>query len=138
MMKTRVFDYKNRADYNRQGLRHLYWELFDSPDQPGSAFKYMEREPILVLDDIMVEHNLWRPKVDLAYTTKAYADIIGLPTSSSHRVGHAVRLRATNPKQRMFIVSNLIRRGVVRIGVGREHVYFDTDNYLKDPVLYVQ
>lgn len=137
-MTYKPYDRKNRKSYDQRGLVYLYWELFDSPDAPGSAFRYMEREPVLILDDIMREHRDWKPQIEVAYTTKTYADILGLPTSSSHRVGCAVQLRARNPEKRMFIVSNLIRRGVTRIGVGIDHVYFDTDNYLKKDALYVQ
>ena len=140
MPKPIVFNKRIRdsIECNREGLKHLYWELFDSPDCPGSAFNYMEREPVLILDDIITEFKLYRPKIEVAYTSKTYADVLGLPTSSAHRVGKAIRLRATNPKQRMFIVTELIRRGVTRIGVGREHVYFDTDNYLNTDALYIQ
>ncbi len=140
MRKPVIFRKSTRdsIDCNREGLRHLYWELFDSPDSPGSAFNYMEREPVLILDDIITEFKQYRLKIDVAYTSKTYADVLGLPTSSPHRVGKAIQLRVTNPRQRMFMVTELIRRGVTRIGVGREHVYFDTDNYLKEDALYIQ
>lgn len=138
--KPIVFDKKVRdsIECNRQGLKHLYWELFDSPDAPGSAFRYMEREPVLILDDIVTEFEKYRPKIEVAYVSKSYGDLLGLPSSSPHRIGKAIRFRTTNPTQRMFIVTELIRRGVSRIGVGKEHVYFDTDNYLKKDALYVQ
>ena len=138
MHKPRTWDKKNRKSYNQEGLTYLYWELFDSPDTPGSAFRYMEREPVLILDDIIRVNRDLRPKVEVAYASKLYADVLGLPSSSPHRVGCAVRLRVTNPRVRMIWVKQLILRGVTRIGVGREHVYFDTDNYLKDDALYVQ
>ena len=123
---------------NKQGLKNLHWELFDSPDEPGSGFKFMEREPVLILDDIIVEHTLYKPKIIMGYTSQKYADLRGLPSSSSHRTGHAVLLRVTNAKKRMFLVRHLILRGVQRIGIGQEHVYFDTDLYLKGPRLYYQ
>ena len=137
-MSLRRFDRSVRNEMNTEGLVHLYWELFDSPDSEGSAFNFMERKPVLILDDIVMENRWWKPKIELAYTSKMYADILGLPTSSSHRVGKAIRLRVTNPKMRMFVVKHLILRGVVRIGVGMKHVYFDTDDYLYKESFYIQ
>ena len=92
----------------------------------------------MILDDILSEEPDWKLKVQVAYCSKMYADILGLPAKSPFRVGKAIKLRATNPKLRMFIVRHLILRGVTRIGVGREHVYFDTDNYLYKDALYIQ
>lgn len=137
-MQYRKFVKKDRFNYNTEGLKHLYWELFDSPDAEGSGYRFMEREPVLILDDILSEYPDWKLKVQTAYCSKPYADILGLPAQSPFRVGKAIKLRATNPKLRMFIIRHLILRGVTRIGVGREHVYFDTDNYLYKDALYVQ
>lgn len=138
MKEYKALRKQDRDGKNTQGLAHIYWDIFDSPDSPGSAFRYMEREPILIIDDIVREFPKYQPKLQIAYCTKAYADLLGLPASSPHRVGKAIQLRVTNPKQRMFIVTELIRRGITRIGVGREHVYFDTDNYISDDALYIQ
>lgn len=137
-MEYRKFVKKDRVNYNTEGLKHLYWEIFDSPDSEGSGYRFMEREPVLILDDIFSEFPDWKPKIQCAYCSKQYGDILGLPAKSPFRVGKAIKLRATNPSQRMFIVRHLILRGVTRIGVGREHVYFDTDNYLYKDALYVQ
>lgn len=138
VMEYRKFVKKDRVNYNTEGLKHLYWELFDSPDAEGSGYRFMEREPVLILDDILSEYPDWKLKVQTAYCSKPYADILGLPAQSPFRVGKAIKLRATNPKLRMFIVRHLILRGVTRIGIGREHIYFDTDNYLYKDALYVQ
>ena len=138
-MKTyRPFVKKDRVNYNTEGLKHLYWEIFDSPDSEGSAYNFMEREPVLILDDILSEEPDWIPKIEVGYCSKPYGDILGLPISSPFRVGKAVRLRVTNPKSRMFLVRHLILRNVTRIGVGMKHVYFDTDNYLNKDALYIQ
>lgn len=138
MKNERRFHKRDREGKNTQGLRHLYWELFDCPMAKGSAFNYMEREPIFILEDIFAQHPLWRPTILLAYTSAAYANLLGLPSSSSHRVGKGIMLKAKNSDKRMFIVKHLILRGVTRIGIGKDHVYFDTDNYLKKDALYVQ
>tara|TARA_R100000544_G_scaffold33689_1_gene20239 strand:- start:1062 stop:1478 length:417 start_codon:yes stop_codon:yes gene_type:complete len=137
MYLSKVFNKKDRDNFNTEGLSHLYWELFDSADAVGSAFRYIEREPVLILDDIIKEHQYWRPFVLLGYTSQPIANLLGLPTSSSFRVGKAVRLRAKTPQKRMFIVENLIIRGVTRIAVCLDYVEFDTDNYLKKPSLYI-
>jgi len=137
IFKPRRFKRQERDSFNTEGLRNLYWEMFDSPDAEGSAFRFMEREPVLVLDDIIVEHYNWRPVVELAYTSKSVADLLGLPTKSAFRVGKAVRLSAPSPEKRMFIVKNLILRGVTRIAVSMKYVEFDTDNYLYKDSLYV-
>lgn len=101
--------------------------MFDSPDQRGSAFKYMERQPVFILDDIVREHRM-NLKIELGYCSKTYADKIYLPTMDSHRIGKAVRLRVTNAKKKYDLISSLIVRGVSRIGIGKDVVYFDTDD----------
>ena len=121
-----------------EGLTYLTWNAFDSPDSVGSGFKYMEREPVLILDDIIREFPHYRPAVEIGYVSKPIGDLLGLPTSSPYRVGKGVRLRTPNPKKRMFIVKNLILRGVTRIAVNMNYVEFDTDNYLKEDALYVR
>ena len=138
MIKVRNYNRKNKEFNNTEGLRHLYWELFDSPDTEGSAFRFMEREPVLILDDIMVEFPSWRPAIELGYTSQTYADLLGLVSFSPYRVGKGVRLRVLDSKKRMFLVKNLILRGVVRIAVSEKYVEFDTDNYLYKPNLYIR
>lgn len=110
-----------------EGLQYLKWSMFDSPDQKGSGYKFMEREPVMILDDIVREHRM-NIKVKLAYTSPYQSNKLALPTQSSHRIGKAVLLRITNPKSRMDMVRGLILRGVTRIGVGKDVVYFDTDS----------
>jgi hypothetical protein len=137
-MKVRKFKRADRDKYNTTGLSHLYWDLFDSSDSNGSGFRYMEREPILILDDILKEHYFYVPKILLGYTTKAVADSLGLPSISPYRVGKGVMLRVTNATARMFLVENLIIRGVKRIAVSDDTVEFDTDNFLYKPKLYIR
>tara|TARA_R110002167_G_scaffold13384_1_gene55815 strand:+ start:1842 stop:2258 length:417 start_codon:yes stop_codon:yes gene_type:complete len=138
MIKVRNYNRKNKEFNNTEGLKHLYWELFDSPDAEGSAFRYMEREPVLILDDIMVEFPMWRPAIEIGYTSQPYANLLGLTSHSPYRVGKGVRLRVLDSKKRMFLVKNLILRGVVRIAVSEKYVEFDTDNYLYKPNLYIR
>ena len=120
---------------NREGLMYLTWDQFDSPDSPGSGYKFMEREPVLILDQIVnkIKRNL---DITLGYTSKVYADKISLPSQDSHRVGKAIRVRVLNSKKRYDFVKHLILFDIKRIAVSRDTVYFDTDS-LKEPHLYL-
>lgn len=138
MLTPRIFDKANRLDFNTEGLKHLYWELFDSYDTVGSGYKYMEREPVLILDDIITEHQYYKPAIELGYTSQPFADVLGLPTISPYRVGKGIRLRVLSPKKRMFLVKNLIIRGIERIAISDKFIEFDTDNYLYKPNLYLR
>ena len=135
---VRRLDKSVRNNFNTEGLSHLYWELFDSPDSNGSGFMYMEREPVLILDDIIKEHQKYRPVIERGYTSKPIADLLGLPSISPYRVGKGVKLRVTSAPKRMFIVKALILRGVERIAINEKYIEFDTDNYLYKPNLYLR
>ena len=115
-----------------EGLDYLQWSLFDSPDEPGSGYRFMERYPVKILDDIVKQYRFVLD-INLGYVSKAYGDKISLPTRDSHRIGRAIRIRILNPKKRYKLVSGLIMRGVNRIAVSRDEVYFDTDS-LKPPM----
>jgi hypothetical protein len=113
--------------------------MFDSPDSPGSGIKFMEREPVLLLDRAI--HAMQRKSftaIELAYATPAYADRLGLVSFDSHRIGKAIRLRVTNPKKKYKLVQALMNEGAHRIGVSHSKpiVYFDTDE-LKEYGLFV-
>ena len=116
---------------NCEGLTYLTWSRFDSPDQPGSGYKYMEREPVLLLDEV-VRKTRMSLKIEMGYVSPRYARILGLPTHDSHRIGKAVRLRVTSSKKRMRVVAALIKEGVTRIALTDETVYFDTDEQKPD------
>ncbi len=121
--------------YDCEGLTYLRWSMFDSPDHLGSGKKFMEREPVLILDRIVAKTDM-SLNITLAYTTPSYADKKRLISTDSHRVGKAVRIRVLNPKKRMKLISLLILEGVRRIAVDRNQVYFDTDD-LKEDALYL-
>lgn len=36
-----------------EGLDYLQWSMFDSPDEIGSGYKFMERQPVYILDKIV-------------------------------------------------------------------------------------
>ena len=56
-----------------------------------------------------------------------------MPSNSSHRVGHAVRVKCLNEKFRMQLIAYLMEQGVRRISFNSKEVYFDTDD-LKAPM----
>ena len=117
-----------------EGLEYLKWSQFDSPDKAGSGYTYMERLPVLVLDDIIREYRFILD-IKLGYVSEAYANKISLPLLDSHRIGKAIKIRVLNPKKRLRLVSALLYRGITRIAVSIDTVYFDTDDQKKDALL---
>jgi hypothetical protein len=120
---------------NFEGLTYLTWDMFDSPDLPNSGYKFMEREPVIILDNIVKKYRI-SLNIILGYTSKPYADKLKLIRANSHRVGKAIKIRCVGTKKRLTLVKGLIEQGVNRIGVGNEYVYFDTDD-LKERAFYI-
>ena len=120
---------------NCEGLTFLTWDMFDSPDLPNSGYKFMEREPVLLLDRI-VKRTRITLNIILGYTSKPYSDKLKLVRSNSHRVGKAVKIRCVGTKKRITLVQELVKEGVNRIGVSDNYVYFDTDD-LKERAFYI-
>lgn len=113
----------------------MQWSLFDSPDEKGSGYKFMERQPVYILDRI-VKRTRRNFNIILGYTTPSYATKYGLSSKDSHRVGRAVRIKILNPQKRMDLVRLLILEGVTRIAIAKDLVYYDTDD-LKERGLYL-
>ena len=129
-------DKSNKEDeLDREGLRVLRWSMFDSPDSPGSGYKFMEREPVVALDRAAHRYE-YRPDVILGYTSAVVAKKMRLATTDSHRVGHAVRIRCVGAKKRLKLIRTLMEQGVTRFAVTRDMVYFDTDP-LKAPEFHI-
>ena len=114
-----------------EGLLYLIWSQFDSPDQPGSGYRFMEREPVQLLDRVVHKTKMVL-NIQLGYVSPKYARMKGMTTFDSHRVGKAVRIRIKCKKKRMRLVSALILEGVRRIAIDRELIYFDTDDQKQD------
>lgn len=112
---------------NCEGLTYLTWDMFDSPDEPGSGWKFMERDCVQLLDRVVFKTKMTL-NIQLGYVSPKYARMKGMTTHDSHRIGKAIRIRCLNPKKRMRLVKALILEGVVRIALDRDLVYFDTDN----------
>ena len=115
---------------NCEGLNYLTWDMFDSPDAKGSGYRFMEREPVLILDEI-TKKTRWIFNVTLGYVSEKIAREMSLTTKDAHRVGKAVRVRVTNPYKRMVLIKYLVLYGVEHIAVDRETVYYDTDELTK-------
>ena len=104
------------------------------PRPAGSGFKFMEREPVLILDKVVHKTKMILD-IRLGYVSPHYARLRGLVSTDSHRIGKAVRLRVLSNKKRMNLVSALIQEGVTRIALDRETLYFDTDNQKPDALI---
>lgn len=120
---------------DREGLSVLRWSMFDSPDSPGSGYRFMEREPVVALDRAARRYK-FVPNITLGYTTPRVADGMLLVSDNPHRIGKAVRIRCVGPKKRIKLIRSLMEQGVQRFAVDRETVYFDTDD-LKPPSFYL-
>lgn len=116
---------------NCEGLNYLTWDMFDSPDSPGSGYNFMEREPVIILDEI-VKKTRRHLNIERGYLSKAAADKLGLATNNSHRVGRAIQIRVIGQRKRMDIIKHLCLLGVTRIAVGKDILYFDTDGLKND------
>ena len=117
---------------NTEGLRYLQWSEFDCPEEKGSGYRFMERLPVLILDKYITKTR-YNIQVLEGYMSPKYANK-HKPARSSHRVGHAVRVKITAPDKRMKFIAFLIHEGVRRIGFDEVSVYYDTDD-LKRPFL---
>jgi hypothetical protein len=122
-------------ELDTEGLRKLRWSMFDSPDAPGSGYRFMEREPVIALDRAAVKYE-FIPNVILGYVSKPVADKMSLPANDSHRIGKAIRIRCVGYKKRHKLVRSLFEEGVHRFGLGRDVVYFDTDEF-KPQAIYL-
>ena len=113
-----------------EGLKILKWSMFDSPDSLGSGKRFMESEPVFILDEVFRRERL-KGYIRLGYTSKTYADKIGLGLESEHRIGKAIRFKCINPAHRFRFVRGLIQYGVERIKLYDDSIYFDTEHNLK-------
>jgi hypothetical protein len=124
---------------DKEGLRKLLWSQFMCKCGRCSiktGKNFMERLPVFILDEIAQEERM-RFDIRLAYTCKHHSDKIALTSKNPHRVGLAVKIRIINSMKRLKLVRGLIMRGVTRIRLCDEFVYFDTDD-LKPMSLHIK
>jgi hypothetical protein len=119
-------------EMDEEGLKVLKWSMFDSSDKLGSGKSFMESEPVFILDEVFRKERL-SGFIIQGYVSKSYADKIAIPSNSGHRVGKSIKFRCINPSKRLKLIRGLIQYGIERIQVSDEFIYFDTDNYLKEP-----
>ncbi len=117
---------------NTTGLVYLNWDMFDSPDQPGSGYKFMERETVLVLDRaIGMMQRMMFSEVIIGYASEQLAHKLGLEVYSSHKTGQAVLLRCPSPKKKWDLAKALFAQDVPRIAIQgnrlSEYLYYDID-----------
>ena len=120
-------------EMDEEGLKILKWSMFDSPDLLGSGKRFMESEPVWILDEVFRTERL-KGYIHLGYTSKTYADKIGLGLESEHRIGKAVKFKCINPSHRLRFVRSLMQYGIERITIYDNSIYFDTEN-MKGSVL---
>jgi len=124
---------------DKQGLKKLLWSQFMCKCGRCSVKtgkNFMERLPVFILDEIAQEERI-RLDIEFGYVCKNKADKIALPTKDPHRAGLGVKIRIVNPMKRMKVLRGLIVRGVSRIAVSSDFIYFDTDD-LKPMALYLR
>jgi hypothetical protein len=123
-------------DKNTEGLDYLTWNMFDSPDQDGSGYKYMEKEPVVILDRVIHKTKLLA-EIEVGYASPEYARALDLEEDNSHRIGKGIRFKCIYKKSRLLFVKELMNLGVQRIQLSDRSIYFDTDNSFKPPVLEI-
>ena len=120
-------------EMDTEGLAILKWSMLDSPDILGSGKYFMESEPVFILDEVLRKERI-NAFIMIGYVSKTYGDKTAIPSNSGHRVGKAIKVRCINKIKRFKIIKGLIQYGIERIQVSNEFIYFDTDNYLKEPL----
>jgi hypothetical protein len=110
-----------------EGLEYLRWSQFDCPYEEGSGYKFMEREPVLILDRV-VKSTRMVLTIELGYVSPRYAEVHSIISTSPHRIGKAIKIKCLCPKKRMKLVKHLVLKGAKSIAVDRESLTFDTDD----------
>jgi uncharacterized protein YcbK (DUF882 family) len=114
-------------------LRFFKYEEFDSPDYPGSADLFMDRDFLRMLDTARSYSNGTPFKITSGYRTpeknRAIYKNLGIPeVKSSHLYGRAADILATTSRDRFNIVNALIKAGFNRIGISEKSGFIHVDN----------
>ena len=117
-------------EMDSEGLSVYKWSMFDSPCTLGSGKRFMESEPIFILDAICKTERIFG-FILKGYVSKPLADKTKLPTNSGHRVGKSIKFKCCDKGIRLKFVRGLVQYGVTRIHIADDFIYFDTDSYLK-------
>lgn len=108
-------------------LKYFDFSEFDCPRSEGSGSKYMDREFVSMLDYARDVSRL-QFNIRKGYISADYAERIGEPTVSSHRIGRAAEIECTHSGKRYKIIASLLEAGFVRIGINKDYVYVDNDD----------
>lgn len=76
-------------------------------------------------------------KVNSAYRCAAHNKAVGGVAGSSHTKGYAVDISATTSQKKFEIVSNAMKAGINRIGIGKTFVHLDTDPTKSGNVIFL-
>lgn len=111
--------------------KYFKFSDFDSPDEPGSGEKYMDREFLYKLATAR-EHAQIYFVINNGHRTSQYNQLLirkGYKASpnSSHLKGLAADISAVSGRQKMVIVRSLILAGFTRIGIGDTFIHVDLD-----------
>jgi|TARA_R100001198_G_scaffold40547_1_gene22239 hypothetical protein len=139
LLHTPTYEVGYNEEDDRQELKKLLWSQFMCKCGRCSVKtgkNFMERLPVFILDEIALEERM-RFDIDLGYVCKPKADKLLLVSKNPHRAGLAIKIRILNTSKRLRVVRGLIVRGVTRIALANEYVYFDTDD-LKSMALYLR
>tara|TARA_R100000742_G_C4180010_1_gene15451 strand:- start:44 stop:409 length:366 start_codon:yes stop_codon:yes gene_type:complete len=110
-------------------LRHFLITEFDSPDSPGSAEKYMDRDFLRMIDAAAHLCKLQFLIVS-GYRTKFQNNRWNDSTVSSHLIGKAAIIRCDNSKKRYKMIASLMEVGFSRIAISKDQktIYVDNDD----------
>ena len=110
-----------------EGLEYLRWSQFDCPYEKGSGHKFMEREPVLILDRV-VKSTRMTLEIELGYTSPRYAKDYNIISTNPHRIGKAIKIKCLCPKKRNKLITQLVKKGAKSFVVTPKSVTFDTDD----------
>ena len=106
-------------------MEHFNLMEFDSPDVEGSG-GLMDRGFLMKLD--LARGNAGIPfTITSGYRTKEHNAKVGGVSDSSHTLGLAADISCNNSKDRLLIVSSLLRAGFNRIGIANTFIHVDLD-----------
>lgn len=115
-------------------IKYFKSREFDSPDEPLSGIK-MDLKFVAKLDRLR-EACGFPLFITSGYRTAAHNARVGGVDSSAHTSGHAADIRANTSATKYRIISEAVKLGFTRIGVGATFVHLDDAPNLPQPVLW--
>lgn len=116
-------------------FKYFQFSEFDSPDEPGSALKYMDTIVIHVLDVAREEAGI--PFIiNSGYRTETYNKKVGGSPTSSHLKGLAADIAYNSLEDAVRIIAALARAGFYRIGLYPNQNFIHVDDDDSKPVAY--